>query len=301
LFIIKLRITQAFIRNFIRFTNSNYYRTMLRSLFAGSEILRICCYVGGTKRGPTMKPRISTNPDAQALFDVLAARGLNVNAVARAAGISEGTLRAFRDTAGRGLNTRTLRKVIAAIAQLSGTPAPPELAVPSLPGAEITFPAGAASIAPRGLASPAALEYAAPELISASAPRIPVRGTAQGGPQGAFMLTGDDIDYVRCPQRLATAQGTYALFIEGDSMAPRYEPGELVFVSPRRPARVGDDVVIVLSNGEGEQTAYIKRLVRQGGEIVVVEQFNPPKEIRFPAAEIETMHLVLRMVDLYGY
>ncbi|MBT3170595.1 MAG: hypothetical protein HOM52_11210 [Rhodospirillaceae bacterium] len=251
-----------------------------------------------------MTTKKTINPDAQALIDVLAARGLTVNAVARTAGISEGTLRAYRDTAGRGLNTRTLHKVVAAIAQLSGTPAPPELAAPELPGTEFTFPAGAppaAGAAPRGLASPAAREYTAPDLISASAPRIPVRGTAQGGPQGAFVLTGDDIDYVRCPQRLATAQGTYALFIEGDSMSPRYEPGELIFVSPRRPARVGDDVVIVLNDGSGEQTAYIKRLVRQGGEVVVVEQFNPSKEIRFPAAEIETIHLVLRMADLYDY
>ncbi len=251
-----------------------------------------------------MKTKIATNPDAQALINVLAARGLTVNAVARAAGISEGTLRAYRDTVGRGLNTRTLHKVIAAIAQLSGMPPPPELAAPELPSTEFSFLAGAspaAGAALRGLALPAAREYTAPELVSASALRIPVRGTAQGGPKGAFVLTGDDIDYVRCPQRLATAQGTYALFIEGDSMSPRYEPGELIFVSPRRPARVGDDVVIVLRDGTGEQTAYIKRLLRQGGEVVVAEQFNPPKEIRFPVTEIETMHLVLRMTDLYGY
>jgi hypothetical protein len=250
-----------------------------------------------------MRKKIN-NPDSRALFNVLAARGLTVNAVARAAGISEGTLRAYRDTAGRGLNTRTLHKVIAAIARISGAPAPPELAMPTIMGEDIIFPNSAppaAGMTPRGLASPAAREYSAPELVSPSAPRIPVRGTAQGGPQGAFVLTGDDIDYVRCPQRLATAQGTYALFIEGDSMSPRFEPGELIFVSPRRPARVGDDVVIVLGDGRGEQTAYIKRLMRHGGEVVVAEQFNPPKEIRFPAADIETIHLVLRMTDLYGY
>ena len=90
-----------------------------------------------------MTTKKTINPDAQALIDVLAARGLTVNAVARTAGISEGTLRAYRDTAGRGLNTRTLHKVVAAIAQLSGTPAPPELAAPELPGTEFTFPAGA--------------------------------------------------------------------------------------------------------------------------------------------------------------
>ena len=162
---------------------------------------------------------------------------------------------------------------------------------------------------PLGLAAPAAPEYQAPkapayqapDVASPSAPHISVRGTAQGGPQGAFVLTGDDIDYVRCPPRLATAQGTYALFIEGDSMTPRYEPGELIFVSPRRPARIGDDVVIIRRDGAGEQCASIKRLLKRGGEEVVAEQFNPPIEIRFAATDIEAIHLVLRMVDLYGY
>ncbi|MDP6475943.1 MAG: S24 family peptidase [Alphaproteobacteria bacterium] len=251
-----------------------------------------------------MPAKIPANAASRALFEVLAARGLTVSAVARAAAISEGTLRAYRDTEGRGLNTRTLHKVIAAIGRLSGSPAPPELAPPELSGGEIIFPAGAspaAGLAPPGLASPAAREYTAAELVAPSAPRIPVRGTAQGGPRGAFVLTGDDIDYVRCPPRLATAQGIYALFIEGDSMSPRYEPGELIFVSPRRPARIGDDVVILCRDGDGEQNAYIKRLLRRGGDEIIAGQFNPALEIRFLAGEIETIHLVLRMANLYGY
>lgn len=251
-----------------------------------------------------MTANLPANPASRTLFEVLAARRLTVSAVARAAGISEGTLRAYRDTVGRGLNTRTLHKVIGAIAALSGSPAPAQLATPDLSAGEIIFPTAAAPASgrkPPGLASPAGRGYSAPQPVSPSAPRVPVRGTAQGGPQGAFVLTGDDIDYVRCPARLATAQGTYALFIEGDSMSPRYEPGELIFVSPRRPARIGDDVVIVRRDGDGEQCAYIKRLIRRGSDEVVAEQFNPPRQIRFPAGDIETIHLVLRMADLYGY
>ncbi len=244
------------------------------------------------------------NPASRALFDVLSARGLTVSAVARAGGISEGTLRAYRDTAGRGLNTRTLHKVLGAIAHLSGTAVPPELAAAQLTGAEINYPtatAPATGLSAPGLASRGAREYSAQELVSPSAPHIPVRGTAQGGPKGAFVLTGDDIDYVRCPPRLATAQGTYGLFIEGDSMSPRYEPGELIFVAPRRPARIGDDVVIVQRNGDGEHCAFIKRLLKRNSEEIMVEQFNPPKKIRFLVAEIDSIHLVLRMADLYGY
>ena len=151
-----------------------------------------------------MTAKNPANPTSRPLFELLTARGLTVSAVARTAGISEGILRAYRDTEGRGLNTRTLHKVLCAIAHLSGAPPPPELMAGELGGAELNYltaTAPRAGATPPGLASPANTEYRAPEPISPSAPRVPVRGTAQGGPQGAFVLTGDDIDYVRCPAR----------------------------------------------------------------------------------------------------
>ena len=49
---------------------------------------------------------------------------------------------------------------------------------------------------------------------------------------------------------------------------------------------------------------FIERLPTPYGlvsEEVVAEQFNPPREIRFQTGDIETIHLVLRMADLYGY
>ena len=72
-----------------------------------------------------MTAKNPANPTSRPLFELLTARGLTVSAVARTAGISEGTLRAYRDTEGRGLNTRTLHKVLGAIAHLSGAPPPP--------------------------------------------------------------------------------------------------------------------------------------------------------------------------------
>ena len=77
-------------------------------------------------KGAAMTVKNPANPTSRPLFELLTARGLTVSAVARTAGISEGTLRAYRDTEGRGLNTRTLHKVLGAIAHLSGAPPPPE-------------------------------------------------------------------------------------------------------------------------------------------------------------------------------
>ncbi|MBR45994.1 MAG: hypothetical protein CMM31_05875 [Rhodospirillaceae bacterium] len=97
------------------------------------------------------------------------------------------------------------------------------------------------------------------------------------------------------------AQGVYALFVEDDTMVPRYEPGELIFVSPHRPADSGDDVVIVLNNGDGQGVASVKRLLRRNNEEIVAEQFNPQSEIRIDLNATDSIHLVLRMADLYGH
>lgn len=220
-----------------------------------------------------MTAKLPKDTASLTLFGVLAARGLTAGAVARAAGISERLLRACGNNGGAGLNKRNLHKVICAIERLSGSPAPPGLSAPSAPKNSQT-----------NLTSP------------------PSPDTAEnGGAHGSFILTRNDIDLVRCPPRLSAARGTYVLFIEGDSMLPRYEPGELIYVSPHRPARKGNDVLIVVRDGHGEQTAYIKRLLKRCGKEVIAEQFNPPRKIRFPTASIEAIHLVLRTVDIYGY
>ncbi len=212
-----------------------------------------------------MTEKIPVNPASRTLFEFLAARRLTVAEVARAAGISEGTLRAYRDIEGRGINSRTLHKVLGAIAHLSGTSETCDLSVPEHANGEN------------------AQCVCAPPAVS----RTPDSLAAPGGPEFAAPAQN--------------AQGVYALFVEDDTMVPRYEPGELIFVSPHRPASSGDDVVIVRRNGNGEQIAAIKRLLRRGGEEIVAEQFNPYKEIRFAAGEIDSIHLVLRMADLYGY
>ena len=66
---------------------------------------------------------------------------------------------------------------------------------------------------------------------------LPVLGTAMGGEEGAFEFNGEVVDYVRRPPGLEMARGAFAIYVQGESMAPRYEEGELVFVHPGRPAR----------------------------------------------------------------
>jgi phage repressor protein C with HTH and peptisase S24 domain len=125
---------------------------------------------------------------------------------------------------------------------------------------------------------------------------VPVRGTVRGGSEGSFELNmGETIEYVRRPISLVGKGEVYALYVEGDSMAPRYEPGEIVLVYAARPPVIGRDVVIqVRPKVEGDNPqAYLKRLVRRTDREITVEQFNPRKTRTFKLADVLSIHLVL--------
>jgi phage repressor protein C with HTH and peptisase S24 domain len=131
---------------------------------------------------------------------------------------------------------------------------------------------------------------------------VPVLGTAACSfGQGAFQLAPDVIDRVRRPPGVAGAADIYAIFVEGDSMEPRYEPGDLVYVSPHRPVRSGDYVVIQLQNGDDDTLqAYLKRLISRSDRVVKALQLNPEAEMTFDGQSVRAVHRVLSMADLFG-
>lgn len=155
---------------------------------------------------------------------------------------------------------------------------------------------------PKSNASPAPVSIPA----IATMPRdVPVYGTASGSvmgaAQGAWQMTSDPVDYVRRAPGLATARDAYALYVENDSMEPRFPPGELVFIHPGRPVRSGDVVVIQTQNGEHAQPeTYIKILVRRANGDVICRQYNPEAEIRFTGKTVLSVHRVLTMAEVLG-
>lgn len=132
---------------------------------------------------------------------------------------------------------------------------------------------------------------------------VPLLGSAIGGEwEDQVELTelhlGEVLDYVARPPSLANDKHAYAVTIVGDSMAPRFEPGERAFVSPRAPASIGDDVIVQLKGTGGEDEAdritmvLIKRLVRRTAAFVELRQFNPDMTFRVPADRIAAIHRV---------
>ncbi|WP_416897657.1 MAG: S24 family peptidase [Minwuia sp.] len=83
-------------------------------------------------------------------------------------------------------------------------------------------------------------------------------------------------------------------------MAPRFEEGELIYVSGRRPARPGDYVVVQMAGAEGEVTAWCKKLVGRDSARLVLEQFNPAGTFDLPMTSTMAVHRVLTLNELFG-
>jgi len=126
-------------------------------------------------------------------------------------------------------------------------------------------------------------------------PKIPLYGAAVGGEDGEFELNGNRLDDIFAPPSLSGISEAYGVQVVGDSMSPRYEDGETIYVNPkRRPVR-GDYVVAQIQREEhGPKLAYIKRLVKHTQNELILEQLNPQKEIRFKGSDVATVHYVLR-------
>lgn len=131
---------------------------------------------------------------------------------------------------------------------------------------------------------------------------VPVYGVAVGGSDGDFSLNGEIVDRVRRPPGLMGNTKAFGVFVRGDSMEPRHQQGDLLYVDPVRPARAGDDVLVELKPLTGGEPgpAFIKQLVSQTPLRLVVRQFNPAKDITLPGARVLRICRILKLADLLG-
>lgn len=145
---------------------------------------------------------------------------------------------------------------------------------------------------------------------------LPIWGSALGhdlrvGAEGVvveqtMLDPADTIGYAARPEKLQGVTSAYAVYIQGESMAPRWEPGDLAIVDPRKPARNGDDVIVQLigePDVDGESRVVcvlIKRLVRRTATHVELLQYQPQETtFRIEIGKIAAMHRIVRENQLF--
>jgi len=117
-------------------------------------------------------------------------------------------------------------------------------------------------------------------------PAIPLLGFAQAGAGGFFddagFPVGQGWEMIDLPT--ASAEGSYALKVQGDSMLPLYRDGDVLIVQPGAALRLGDRVVVKTAAGE----VMAKVLVRQSAGAIELLSLNPEHPNRqIPAGELE--------------
>lgn len=211
--------------------------------------------------------------------------------LAAALGVHESAVSRMLKPGGRKLKADEIPKVMAYFgwAQESPQPAGPSGATGELSG---KLPL---------LSEVARAEILPPQLLDMPKD-VPVYGTAYGGQGGDFELNGQLIDHARRPPSIASSKTVFCVYVQGDSMAPWRQPGELVYLNPDRPARPGDYVVVELQGKRGEPApALLKRLVAVSGSTITLEQFNPPsKDIKVERRQVKRIIRVIDWMELLG-
>lgn len=100
---------------------------------------------------------------------------------------------------------------------------------------------------------------------------LPVYATAEAG-EGAIIVTNEPIDWVSKPDHLASVKDAYAVLLTGDSMIPRYWPGEILHIHPHLPPRREDGVILY---PEAKDRAVVKEFVSSKGGVWTLKRYHP--------------------------
>lgn len=109
------------------------------------------------------------------------------------------------------------------------------------------------------------------------------------------------IDWFFRPRPLKFTSGVYGLYVGHDSMAPRFESGDVILLDPRRPAKAGEDVLVFLNHQVargGLRPVLLARLIAKNARKLDLEQFNPGAKFTLDLDDVARIHRVFSTVEL---
>lgn len=124
---------------------------------------------------------------------------------------------------------------------------------------------------------------------------IPLYSAAFAGSDDAIAMEKDRAGSIQGVYSQEGVKEAYAVYVVGDSMEPRYKPGEIVYVHPYKPIKKGACVVAQIAgdNDDGTIECYIKEFVSNNEKTLRLKQYNPEKELRFAKAKVKAVHLIV--------
>lgn len=144
-----------------------------------------------------------------------------------------------------------------------------------------------------------------PETISFVPERLPVLGSSVGGKSGRQQFNNQRLGSVGRPKGLEFVPNAYGSYVHGDSMMPRYEPGEIVCVNPQRAISRGAYVVAQIYDNDGDPPyGYVKQFISIDDKELVLRQLNPPdgegEFLSFERNRVLSVHRIVGTIDEDG-
>lgn len=137
-----------------------------------------------------------------------------------------------------------------------------------------------------------ASEVSPPERTQTSGRLLPVVGVAAASDRGRYILTSQVVERVPAPPGLDLVEDAYAVYVQNDSMEPRYFAGEILYIHPGKPVRRGDFILIQIEHENGDIEPLVKRLVGETADAYELEQYNPPRKFSVERRQVRAVHFV---------
>lgn len=162
---------------------------------------------------------------------------------------------------------------------------------------ELDLPALSVTIAPdentdtrenatQGAEQTASIELVPGRPIADLFRRVPIKGTAQLGPEGYWDTLETADGWIDIP---TTDPDAYSLRVKGDSMSPAIRSGWAIWCEPNHPLVPGEYVMVRRTNGE----TMVKELLFETAEAVNLMSVNGDYgRISIPREEIAHIHYV---------
>ena len=120
---------------------------------------------------------------------------------------------------------------------------------------------------------------------------LPVYGCAEAS-DGTILITFQPIDYLRRPTPLLHVEDAYAVLMDGSTMVPALEPGDLALINPRLFPRRGMSALFL---GPEDQSvrAMARRYEGQNERNWKVFQWQPSRQLTIDKKDWPRVHTVV--------
>ncbi|QCO03050.1 helix-turn-helix domain-containing protein [Azospirillum argentinense] len=108
-------------------------------------------------------------------------------------------------------------------------------------------------------------------------------------------LAEEPIDEIARPANLTTARGPYALQVTSETMMPRFRPGQILHVAPKKPPVPGAGVVVQMQDGEMRLAEFVRRTA----DGFTLREYHPePREFQVSQTELDgNPHTVVGLTE----